>query len=354
MSFHSLIRPEILEMAAYHAVVADVRVKLDANENPYPFSEGLLKELFAELEKVSLNRYPDPESAELKDVIARKMGVSENQILLGNGSDEILQALMLTFWSEGAKMMIPVPTFSMYGIIGRLVGYDILEVSLDDNFDLCTGEMISLANREEVKLVFLASPNNPTGNCFSEDRIVDLLENTESVVVVDEAYAAFSSQDFLPKLEKYKNLVILRTLSKIGLAGLRLGMMFAASDLVYEVNKARLPYNVNSLSQKAAWFILNHDDELKDQIEKVKSGRRWLLEKMSELKGVHVYPSDANIILFRVSGTGEKLFRDLIEDGILIRNMSRPGRLYNCLRVCVGTEEENRLFIEALQGRMSG
>jgi histidinol-phosphate aminotransferase len=354
MSFHNLIRPEILEMAAYHAEEADVAIKLDANENPYQFSDKLLDELFCELAKVPLNRYPDADAGELKDVIGKKTGLSRAQIMLGNGSDEILQALMLTFWSPGAKMMIPVPTFGMYSIIGRMVGYEIIEVSLDDSFDLGTDEMVSLAQREGVRLIFLASPNNPTGNCFSLERIIELLENTDSVIVVDEAYAAFSDQDFLPKLKKYKNLVVLRTLSKIGLAGLRLGMMFAASDLVYEVNKARLPYNVNSLSQKAACFILNHDDELKDQIEKIKAGRRWLLEKMSQIKGIHVYPSDANIILFKVSGMGEKLFGSLIEDGILIRNMSRPGRLYNCFRVCVGTEDENRLFVESLQRRLIG
>jgi histidinol-phosphate aminotransferase len=354
MSFCNLIRPEILEMAAYHADVADVTVKLDANENPYRFSDTLLKELFADLATVALNRYPDAEATELKGIISRKLGISQEQILLGNGSDEILQALMLTFWSVGAKMMIPVPTFSMYGIIGRLAGYEVLEVSLDDNFDLCTEEMISLARREAVKLIFLASPNNPTGNCFSEDKIIELIENTGAVVVVDEAYAAFSDQDFLPKLKKYENLVILRTLSKIGMAGLRVGMMFAARGMVYEVNKARLPYNVNSLSQKAAGFILTHDDELLAQIEKIKAGREWLLDKMSGIKGIHVYPSESNIILFRVSGGGEKLFKQLIEDKILIRNLSRPGRLYNCFRVCVGTEDENRLFIEALTRRMNG
>ncbi len=354
MSFHNLIRPEILEMAGYQPESANVPIKLDANENPYRFSDELQKELLSDLASVELNRYPDPEAKILKDVIARQNGVSQSQILLGNGSDDILQALMLTFWSEGSKMMIPVPTFGMYGIIGKLVGYDILEVSLDDKFDLCAEEMISLAEREGVKLIFLASPNNPTGNCFCEDRIVSLLENTGSVVVVDEAYAAFSDQDFLPKLNKYKNLVVLRTLSKIGLAGLRVGMMFAASDLVYEVNKARLPYNMNSLSQRAARFILNNDGEMKVQIEKIKAGRRWLMNKMSEIKGIHVYPSDANIILFRVSSGDEKLFRNLIEDGILIRNLSRPGRLYNCFRVSVGTEEENRLFIDSLQRRLQG
>ncbi len=354
MSFHNLIRPEIREMAAYHADAAAVKVKLDANENPYQFSDALLKELFAELAAVPLNRYPDSETVELRDIIARKLEISREKILLGNGSDEILQALMLTFWSEGAKMMVPVPTFSMYGILGRLAGYDVLEVSLDDNFDLCTEEMISLARREVVKLIFLASPNNPTGNCFSKERIIELIEQTDAVVVVDEAYAAFSNQDFLPELKKYDNLVVLRTLSKIGLAGLRVGMMFAGRDLVYEVNKARLPYNLNSLSQKAAAFILTHDDELLAQIEKIKVGREWLLKKMNGIKGIHVYPSEANIILFHVPGSGEKLFQELIEDDLLIRNLSRPGRLYNCFRVCVGTEDENRLFVDALTRRLNG
>jgi histidinol-phosphate aminotransferase len=354
MSFQNLIRPEIREMAAYHADVADVKVKLDANENPYQFSEALLKKLFAELAGVCLNRYPDAEAGELKDIIASKLGISRDTILLGNGSDEILQALMLTFWSEGAKLMVPVPTFGMYGIIGKMAGYEVLEVSLDDDFDLCTEEMISLTVREGVKLIFLASPNNPTGNCFSEERIIELIERTDAVVVVDEAYAAFSSQDFLPKLKRFENLVVLRTLSKVGLAGLRIGMMFAARDLVYEVNKARLPYNMNSLSQKAAAFILTHDAELLDQIEKMKAGREWLLDKLAGIKGVRVYPSEANIILFRAPGSGDELFSQLIEDGVLVRNLSRPGRLYNCLRVCVGTEDENRQFIAALTRRLNG
>lgn len=354
MSFHSLIRPEIREMAAYQAESGDVRVRLDANENPYQFSDSLQKELFSELASVALNRYPDPDAAELKDVISRKLGVSRDTILLGNGSDDILQALMLTFWSEGAKMMVPVPTFGMYAIIGRMVGFDILEVSMDDDFDLCTDEMISLARREGVKLIFLASPNNPTGNCFSEDRIIALLENTDAVVLVDEAYAAFSNQDFLPMLRKYENLVVLRTLSKIGLASLRVGMMFASPDLVYEVNKARLPYNVNSLSQKAAAFIMERDGELREQVVRIIEGRKWLVSEMERISGIHVYHSDANIILFKVTTAERKIFQGLVAEGILIRNLSRPGRLYNCFRVSVGTEEENRLFIAALKKLVAG
>jgi len=354
MSFHNLIRREILEMAAYQAEEGDVPVKLDANENPYQFSEGLLNQLFAELATVPLNRYPDPEAMELKKILATGLGTPSDRILLGNGSDEILQALMLTFWSEGAKLMVPVPTFGMYAIIGRMVGYEVLEVPLDDSFDLCTDEMVSLAVREGVKLIFLASPNNPTGNCFSEERIIALLERTDAVVVVDEAYAAFSGQDFLPKLASYQNLVVLRTVSKIGLASLRLGMMFAARDLVYEVNKARLPYNVNSLSQKAVAFILERDGELREQVARIVEGREWLLREMREIPGIHVYHSDANIILFRTPGPDKQIFRRILEQGVLIRNLSRPGRLYNCFRVSVGTEEENRLFVAALRSSLAG
>lgn len=354
MSFRTLIRSDILDMAAYQAEEGNVPVKLDANENPYQFSDGLLRELFAELASVPLNRYPDPDAKDLKGVISSKLDVARDRILLGNGSDEIIQALMLTFWSEGARMMVPVPTFGMYAIIGRMVGYEVLEVSLDDEFDLCTDEMISLAGREGVKLIFLASPNNPTGNCFSEERIIALLENTEAVVVVDEAYAPFSRQDFLPKLAKYENLVLLRTLSKIGLASLRVGMMFAAKNLVYEVNKARLPYNVNSLSQRAAALILERDGELREQIAAIVEGRKWLVAEMEKIPGIHVYPSDANIILFRTPGPDKEIFRRILEQGVLIRNLSRPGRLYNCFRVCVGTEEENRLFVAALKKSLAG
>ena len=241
MDIRKLVKTSIRSLHAYQAEEIPCRVKLDANESPY----GLRV-----LKTIKTNKYPDPEAKELRRLVARGLKTKPKNILHGNGSDELIYYLITTF---GGPVMYPVPTFSMYGIISQALGENKIEIPLDDRFDLDVNRIVRAIKRDRPKLIFLSSPNNPTGNSFSRDRILKIINQSKSLVVVDEAYQPFSSRkSFLPLINKHKNLIVLRTLSKTGLAGLRVGFMVADEKIVHEVNKVRLPFNLNALSQKVA------------------------------------------------------------------------------------------------------
>jgi histidinol-phosphate aminotransferase len=241
----------------------------------------------------------------------------------------------------------------MYGIITQAIGEKKIEIPLDEEFDLDMKKILTAIRKEKPKLIFLSSPNNPTGNCFSSDRILKIIEATlslvprpSSIVIVDEAYQPFSSKKgFLPLLKDYKNLVIMRTLSKIGLAGLRVGFLMADAEIVNEVNKVRLPFNLNSLSQAIAIEALKDRRTTKSYIKSIISERERLFNALTEMNGIKPYPSEANFILFRVKDSN-RIYSGLLKKGILIRNMK--GVVDSCLRVTVGTSEENKIFIKTL------
>ncbi len=338
MNIKRLVKKEVSLLRAYNAKEIPCRIKLDANESPYDFGSALNAAA-----DISTNRYPDPEAAKLKRLLAGRLGVKERNILQGNGSDELIYYLITTF---GGPVLYPVPTFSMYGIISRALGERTIEVFLDKEFDLDEDKILSLITKKKPKLVFLSSPNNPTGNCFSSGTILRIIEKSRGIVVVDEAYQPFSSQKgFLPLLKDYKNLVVMRTLSKIGLAALRLGFMVADADIVAEVNKVRLPFNVNSLSQAIAVKALKETRKLQENIKAIASERDRMLDKMNKIRGVVPYPSEANFILFAVK-LPDKVYASLLKQGILVRNINDVVR--GCLRVTVGTPKENAAFLGAL------
>ena len=290
-----------------------------------------------------MNRYPDSEAKTLKKIISKNLRLTPENILFGNGSDELIYYLITVF---GGPVLYPVPTFSMYGIISQALGEKRIEVPLDDEFDLDTDRILPLIKKEKPGIIFLSSPNNPTGNCFSADRILKIVEST-SLVVIDEAYQPFSSEKgFLPMLNDYKNLVILRTLSKIGFAGLRVGFMIAGREIINEVNKVRLPFNINSLSQAAAAALLQNTHTIKLHMGLITSERERLLNELWKLRGIKPYPSEANFILFKVKNS-DKIYCRLLKKGVLVRNMR--GTVNECLRVTVGTKKENNIFIKALK-----
>ena len=290
-----------------------------------------------------MNRYPDSEAKTLKKIISKNLRLTPENILFGNGSDELIYYLITVF---GGPVLYPVPTFSMYGIISQALGEKRIEVPLDDEFDLDTDRILPLIKKEKPGIIFLSSPNNPTGNCFSADRILKIVEST-SLVVIDEAYQPFSSEKgFLPMLNDYKNLVILRTLSKIGFAGLRVGFMIADREIINEVNKVRLPFNINSLSQAAAAALLQNTHTIKLHMGLITSERERLLNELWKLRGIKPYPSEANFILFKVKNS-DKIYCRLLKKGVLVRNMR--GTVNECLRVTVGTKKENNIFIKALK-----
>lgn len=341
MDLKKLVRPNVYALTAYAAKEIPCKVKLDANESPYGF-----KNAAKALKSFKTHRYPDPEAKALKKLIAKDFRVNPENILQGNGSDEMIYYLVTTF---GGPVLYPVPTFSMYGIISQAIGVRKLGIPLDSAFDIDIEGFLKEIKKTKPRLIFLSSPNNPTGNCFSSDRILQIIEASRkgTIVVVDEAYQPFASKTgFLPLLGDYRNLVIMRTLSKIGLAGLRIGFIVADSEIIEEVNKTRLPFNVNSLSQTIAVEALRSKKVLRAYISSIISEREKLFAGMSGISGVIPFPSEANFILFRVPHP-ERVYAGLLENGVLVRNMK--GLVDGCLRVTVGTPSENRIFLASLR-----
>ncbi len=364
MSFdlRAVLRPEVAALRAYQVEVPTdgrLRVKLDANESPFALGQPMREELVAELAKaladVELHRYPDPEARELRGLLARDLAVKPEQILATNGSDEAIQILLMAVAGPGVAVAAPVPTFVMYELGARVLGLRFVGVPLSDQFDLHAARFCDVLRAERPRLVFLAWPNNPTGRLYDAAVVEEILrvcngDGANALVVVDEAYTHYAGQTFLPKLGRYPNLVILRTLSKIGLAGIRLGILVANTAVVQEANKVRLPYNVNALSQAAARVVLRHPDVVKQHAAAIIQERERVLSRLRAIPGVIPYPSQANFFLIRTARPGDEVFRSLVERGILVRNFSRTPSLADCLRVTVGTPEENDAFLAALIG----
>ncbi len=355
-----VIRPEVQALRAYHLEIppgAPPRVTLDANESPFALGDAVREELAAELAKaladVELHRYPDPEARELRRLLAQDLGVAPEQILASNGSDEAIQMLLMAVAGPDVAIGAPVPTFVMYEVGSRVLGLRFVGVPLDDRFDLDGEAFCRVLRAEKPRLIFLAWPNNPTGGLYGSPVVEEILrtctgQGCDALVVVDEAYTHYAGQTFLPKLSQYPNLVILRTLSKIGLAGIRLGMLIASREVVEAINKVRMPYNVNALSQAAARVVLRHPDVVRRHASTIIQERERVLGKLQHLSGITVFPSRANFFLIRTERPGDEVFQGLFERGILVRNFSRAPHLANCLRVTVGTPEENDAFLSAL------
>jgi len=341
MDTKRFVRPNIESLLAYKVKEIPCKVKLDANESPYGFKDGSKV-----LKSIETNRYPDPEAKTLKKLISRYFAVKPENILQGNGSDELIYYLVTTF---GGPVLYPIPTFSMYGIITQAIGEKRIEIPLDEEFDLDLEKILKAIKMQKPKLIFLSSPNNPTGNCFSSERMLRIIESTSSlsIVVVDEAYQPFASdKGFMPLLKDFENLVVMRTLSKIGLAGLRVGFLIADRKIINEVNKVRLPFNLNSISQALAVEAMKNTNVLKSYIKSIISDRERLFNEMRKIKGIKPYPSEANFILFKTENP-DRIYQGLLEKGVLIRNMK--GVVDGCLRVTVGKPWENRIFLNALK-----
>jgi histidinol-phosphate aminotransferase len=342
----SLIRPQVRRLAAYHVDETPVRIKLDAMENPFLMPIAVRREMAEVVRKTPINLYPDPSAKEVKKAIASFWRMRPEQMILGNGSDELIQAIILAF---GGPVLVPMPTFAMYEITSRALAQSVVTVPLDDTFDLDADMVLKKAKERKAKVIFLACPNNPTGNRFSDKAIRKVLDNADAAVVIDEAYFSFSGKTWLTLLKMYPNMIILRTLSKIGFAGLRIGVLTASQVIIDELNKIRLPYNINSLSQAIAITALKHKNVIKHQISLLISEREKLYNVLSKQQHVHVYPSETNFIMFRSAADASGIHRKLKRAGILIKNLNKPGPLKNCLRVTVGTPEQNREFITAME-----
>jgi len=350
MKLEGIIKKEILGQTAYPIDSRTCRVKLDANENPYPLPAGLREKIDDSIHAIPFNRYPQAGSPDMRSAVAGNLGVDEDAILVGNGSDELIQILLTAIGPvTSGTVMIPTPTFAVYKIVAVNTGHTVVEVPLDDRFDLPLDRMLDSISKERPAITFLSFPNNPTGNCFDEGKVRAIIEASPGIVVVDEAYYHFSKQTFLPLRERWDNLVILRTLSKVGLAALRLGIMIAHPSLIHQLNKVRLPYNLNMVSQVVGRFFFDNEEDFLLHVDDIIAEREWLLSELGDIEGIVPYPSDANFILFSCQGDKNGVYEGLIQRDVLIKSFPPSGPLKDCMRVTVGRAEENREFIKALR-----
>ncbi|MCG2635088.1 MAG: histidinol-phosphate transaminase [Gammaproteobacteria bacterium] len=346
-----LIRSEIRDMKAYQVADASGLTKLDAMENPYGWPDELLDGWLQRLRGVSLNRYPDPGAGGVREMLRQSLGLAEGlELILGNGSDELIQLILQAVAGPGRQVMAPGPSFVMYRMISASVGLAYQEVPLTPEFELdCDAMLLALA-KFSPDVLFIAYPNNPSGNLFDSGDLASVIEAAPGLVVVDEAYFPFAGKTVMSWLDRYDNLLVMRTLSKSGLAGLRLGYLVGHRAWIQEFDKLRLPYNINVLTQVSAVFALEHEDVFAAQAADIRRDRKVVMDGLAALEGVRGYPSDANFILFRLpAGTADQVFTRLREAGVLVKNLGpQGGPLEDCLRVTVGTPDENRAFLKAL------
>jgi histidinol-phosphate aminotransferase len=346
------VRPEIRALQAYHVPPATGMLKLDAMENPYHWPEELQQAWLEKLRDAEINRYPDPQAAAVKEGLRREMGVPAGQeLLLGNGSDEIIQMLALLVTGRGRCVLAPEPGFVMYRMVATFNGMDYVGVPLASDFDLDLDAMLAAIRQHQPALVFLALPNNPTGNLFSIDRVRAVIEACEGLVVLDEAYTAFTDADHLTLAQDYDNVLVMRTLSKVGLAGLRLGLLIGDAAWLAEAEKVRLPYNINVLTQLSAEFALEHYQVMRQQTALIRAERERLISELRGLSALQVWGSEANFVLVRTpEGRAREIFEQLKSRGVLIKCLDGShARLHDCLRLTVGQPADSDQLLAALR-----
>lgn len=352
------VRAIVRQQSAYHVADARGLIKLDAMENPYQLPDGLKAELQKKLAQAELNRYPDPSASSLRSKLAEVMQVPQGKsIVLGNGSDELIQMLAMAVADTGKEVSLLSfdPGFVMYKMISDFSGINYVGVPLKEDFTIDMPAARKAIEAHQPALIFIAYPNNPSANCYDEGDIEEIISIAPGMVVLDEAYNPFAQTTFMDRLSKYDNLLVMRTVSKMGLAGLRLGLLCGHPSIINEIDKIRLPYNINVLTQITAEFVLDNIDVLDQQAASIREGRATLMQSMDAIAGLEVFPSQANFILFRVlNREANDVFESIRQSGVLIKNMkATAGPLKNCLRVTVGTPEENAAFVSALKTAMA-
>jgi len=347
-----LVRPEIRALHAYHVPEAAGLIKLDAMENPYLWPPDIQEEWHRLLGAAEINRYPHPQAPMVQAALREAMAIPESMgLVLGNGSDELIQMLAMTVGGPGHKVLSLDPGFVMYRMIATFTGMGYVGVPLNAaDFSLDLPAVLDALDREQPVLTYIAYPNNPTGNLFPAEEIVQIIEAAPGLVILDEAYAPFTDASFLPRLGDWPNLLVMRTVSKMGLAGLRLGYLAGPPEWIEQIDKVRLPYNINALTQASAALALQHRALFDAQTAAIRAERARLFSALEALDGADPYPSQANFILVRLSlGGADRVFAGLKGRGVLVKNLNGAHPLLaECLRVTVGRPEENAAFLAAL------
>ncbi|HOM02364.1 MAG TPA: histidinol-phosphate transaminase [Acetivibrio sp.] len=345
-----LVRPELQKLVPYVSHQIPYRIKLDANESPFELPESIRKKLADYfLKGPGLNIYPDNESVELRKTLAKYWNVNPDEVVVGTGSNQLIQLIITVFVGKGEKVVYPWPSFSMYKINTLIAGGEPVGVLLDKDkdFGFDTDNFIAAVKEERAKVAFLCNPNNPTGGMISSEDIERILkECSNSIIVVDEAYAEFCNESVIPLVKKYENLVVLRTFSKAYLlAGARCGYSISGPEIANEINKIRPTYNVSSLTQLIAQMVFEKQEEMQKMIQYLINQRGELEAGLKKIKDVYIYPSCANYVLIKVPKADE-ISKELEKRGILVRSFPGDPVLYDCIRITVGTKEENDIFLE--------
>jgi histidinol-phosphate aminotransferase len=349
-----VIRPEIQAMHAYPVSDATGLVKLDVMESPYRLPPELAAEIGDAVSRIALNRYPVPSANELRALIRQVMQVPAGcDVLLGNGSDECIQYITAAVAREGAVVMAPAPSFAMFSMHALFFRLRFVGVALRDDFSLDADAFLAAMAKEQPALVWIAFPNNPTGNAFPVSDIERIIRAAPGLVVIDEAYQPFAGATFMPRLAEFENMVVMRTVSKIGMAGLRLGYVCGRPEWIEAFNKTRSPFNINVLTEAVAIKLLQNKQVLDAQAAKVLDGRERVRAELDGLAGLKVYPSAANFLLVRIAGAkgaATRVFGRIKDQGVLVKDFSGGHpQLENCLRLTIGTPEENRILVAAMR-----
>ncbi|MBT7411162.1 MAG: histidinol-phosphate transaminase [Methylococcales bacterium] len=347
----ALIRPEIIKLSAYHVPESDDMIKLDAMENPYQWSSDIEEKWLEKLKMVNINRYPDPTAKIVVNALRQAMNIPQKaDVILGNGSDELIQIIAMAVAKPDSCILAPSPSFVMYQMIALSCQLGFIPTPLNADFSLNLQQTKALIKQHQPAVTFLAYPNNPTGNLFDRDELMELIEISSGLVVIDEAYAPFTDCTLMNLAGQIDNLLVMRTVSKMGLAGLRLGLLAGIPDLIQQFDKVRLPYNINSLTQASIEFALENQNIFNQQTNIIRQQRQKLLDQLKQFKQLTAYPSQANFILFKLHEIdASEVFNQLKDHGILIKNMNQPNTLLdNCCRVTIGKPEENEQFLKVL------
>ncbi|MEC8421942.1 MAG: histidinol-phosphate transaminase [Pseudomonadota bacterium] len=351
VNYKKYLREDINNFKEYFIDNPENMIKLDAMEYPVDKSlRDVIKSLNINEKEILLNRYPESHSQELEKIILDYFGLNSNfGVNFGNGSDELIQNICLAFSKKGNNVMVPSPSFSMYEKIISTVNLKYIPEYLNEDFDIKIDQMIKNISKYKPAIIFLACPNNPTSNLWDKDKIIQIVESSESIVVIDEAYVDFCESSYIDLIEKYENLVILRTFSKIGFAGLRLGFMISNKEISSIINKIRLPFNINTVSLKIIINIFENFSIIKKNCQNIISLREKLYSDLSELRNIKVLKSSTNFLIFKtLNKSSDEIYKLLKDSNILIKNLNNNSNLKNFLRVTVGTEEENNSFVSTL------
>jgi len=349
--------PQLQGIEPYDPKYIPADVMISANENPSDVPLEIRREIERAVRKVKLNRYPDPLANDLRDMIAEANGLDRDQVLMGNGGDELLFDMALAWGGPSRKFLNVPPTFSVYAYNASILNTEVVEVPRRDDYSIDVDAVCERLAQGDIDYAIFCSPNNPTGNLLPGAEIDRILKASDALVMVDEAYFEFSRYTARPLLERHENLIILRTFSKaFSLAGVRMGYLLGSERVLREFKKVRLPYSVDAVSQAIARVVYANRAQFETGIEQIIDERARVIGELGALEGVKVFPSSANYVLFRLPAgiDAAQVWQRLLDAGVLVRDFSRTPSLENCLRVSIGSPEENTRFLTTLKGILKG